>query len=238
MKKENTDIARAFYYLLLSKFFIFIDNKERFENLNQMLQIAYDNPFDLSLKQPLKNLLDVSLKDTLIINEYDEIFHSPANKTLRNTASYYDEGFESGKKLLEIRNYIAKTTIRKNEKNFKENEDSIGFLFSFMNDLISQKYDLSLQHEVFKNILNPCIDIFLDNLYNHDQSLIYKDVANLAKAFMSFERLYFSENKAKDSSNIRSKDGISRSEMIRRATNKAKKDNDRIKKKEENNERR
>lgn len=238
MKKENTDIARAFYYLLLSKFFIFIDNKERFENLNQMLQIAYDNPFDLSLKQPLKNLLDVSLKDTLIINEYDEIFHSPANKTLRNTASYYDEGFESGKKLLEIRNYIAKTTIRKNEKNFKENEDSIGFLFSFMNDLISQKYDLSLQHEVFKNILNPCIDTFLDNLYNHDQSLIYKDVANLAKAFMSFERLYFSENKAKDSSNIRSKDGISRSEMIRRATNKAKKDNDRIKKKEENNERR
>lgn len=238
MKKENTDIARAFYYLLLSKFFIFIDNKERFENLNQMLQIAYDNPFDLSLKQPLKNLLDVSLKDTLIINEYDEIFHSPANKTLRNTASYYDEGFESGKKLLEIRNYIAKTTIRKNEKNFKENEDSIGFLFSFMNDLISQKYDLSLQHEVFKNILNPCIDTFLNNLYNHDQSLIYKDVANLAKAFMSFERLYFSENKAKDSSNIRSKDGISRSEMIRRATNKAKKDNDRIKKKEENNERR
>lgn len=238
MKKENTDIARAFYYLLLSKFFIFIDNKERFENLNQMLQIAYDNPFDLSLKQPLKNLLDVSLKDALIINEYDEIFHSPANKTLRNTASYYDEGFESGKKLLEIRNYIAKTTIRKNEKNFKENEDSIGFLFSFMNDLISQKYDLSLQHEVFKNILNPCIDTFLDNLYNHDQSLIYKDVANLAKAFMSFERLYFSENKAKDSSNIRSKDGISRSEMIRRATNKAKKDNDRIKKKEENNERR
>ncbi|MDD3344574.1 MAG: molecular chaperone TorD family protein, partial [Sulfurospirillaceae bacterium] len=161
-----------------------------------------------------------------------DLFHNPSYKVVRNTASYYDEGVESGKKQLEVKNFLAKTKIRRDEHNFKENEDSVGFIFTFMHELVElimegqKEYD-TLQHCLFKEILNNFIDEFVVHVYEHKQSRMYQSVAIVLNAFMAFERMYFEvakppvtmvERKAKPV------EPISGAEARRRAENRAKKE--------------
>ena len=80
-------------------------------------------------------------------------------------------------------------------------EDDIGFILPFMNHLIlvslegdeKSKY---LQEKTF-NILNMFIDDFIENLFLHTASELYKNVAVILKSFMETERLYFEKPKPK-----------------------------------------
>jgi TorA maturation chaperone TorD len=46
---------------------------------------------------------------------------------VRTTASYYLEGFESGMKTVEVRNFLAKTRIRRNKMNTKSLKTALDF---------------------------------------------------------------------------------------------------------------
>ena len=72
------------------------------------------------------------------IKEFDDLFHNPTTKKIRQTASFYDEGVESGKKRVEMIQFVAKTKIRRDEKAYFEYEDSIGFIFSLMAQLTDE----------------------------------------------------------------------------------------------------
>ena len=50
------------------------------------------------------------LCEKALIQEYDDIFHNPAFKVVRNTASYYDEGVESGHMRVAVKNFFGKNT--------------------------------------------------------------------------------------------------------------------------------
>ncbi len=230
-KQDDINPARSLYYGLLSQMLVFTESEDRFANVIEIIDILIQNPLDENSCEALKEIkefLNIGGKE-LLIKEYDEIFHNPVTKNIRTTASFYEEGFESGKKTLEVRNFLGKTRIRRNEKVFKETEDSVSFLVTFMYELVEliiqgeTSYE-TLQHCLFAEVINEFIDQFIIELYEHDKSNVYKSLAIVLNAFMEFERLYFDVKKPKPKETDRKKSQesctfISTEEEKRRAQN-------------------
>ncbi len=198
MNKEAVNPARSVYYGFFSKMLVFSEGKDRFDGVEEALDIMIANPMDENSAEALKDIREIINLGGVdaLIQEYDDVFHNPESKVVRNTASYYDEQIESGKKRLEVKNFLAKTKIRRDEQNFKESEDSVGFLVTFMHELIEliikgeKSYD-TLQHCLFTEIINEFIDEYIESLYENDKSNAYKSLAVVLNAFIEFERLYF-----------------------------------------------
>ena len=202
MNKESVNPARSLYYGFFSKMLVFSESEDRFDGLKEALDVMISNPMDENSAEALKEIkefLHLGGVDALV-NEYDDIFHNPESKVVRNTASFYDEQVESGKKRLEVKNFLAKTKIRRDEKNFKESEDSVGFLVTFMHELAEliingEKSYETLQHCLFAEIINEFIGEYIEALYENEKSNAYKSVAVVLNAFIEFERLYFDVTK-------------------------------------------
>jgi len=198
MNKRELNPARALYYGLLSKLFVFTESSNRYEGLETTLDVLIDNPIDDNSQEALREIKEfVSLRGyEALIQEYDAIFHHPSGQVVRATASIYCDGVESGKKTLEVKKFLAKTRIRRNEESFKETEDSVGFLVTFMYELIEliimgeESYG-TVQHCIFVEVINEFIDEFIESLYESENSEVYKSVAVVFNSFIVFERLYF-----------------------------------------------
>lgn len=233
INKESVNKARSLYYGFLSKMFIFTTSADRYLGINEALEVMIQNPIDENSGEALKEIQAFlnTYTQSALIQEYDDIFHNPAYKVVRNTASYYDEGVESGHQRLAVKNFLAKTKIRRDENNFKENEDSVGFIFTFMHELIEliiqdQKEYENIQHCLFTEVINPFVDEFVINVYEHPMSKAYKSIAIVLNAFITFERMYFEVAKPPFKEKVRVQkpvEVISGAEAKRRAENKAKK---------------
>jgi len=230
MEKAQFSGARVLYYSLLSKFFIFTEDLSRFDNLLQMLNLISN----FSLNDEMKNaILHINQKlnggdFSVLEDEYNAIFHTPPSP-VRNSFSYYDEGYEIGRACVLIRKILANTDIRRDETKFKENEDNVGFVFALMASFIQRategdkKFD-ELEVRLFKEIINLNIDEFLEAVFIHQNSEIYKEIFVIANNFIEFERVILGiEKPIKSSKNKKSYDGISRSEKIRRDKNRSRK---------------
>jgi len=232
MNKRELNPARALYYGLFSKLFVFNEKAEKYEGLEELLKILIENPIDNNSQEALKEILEFYQEggEKALSAEYDTIFHSPVGNVVRTTASIYCDGVESGKKTLEVRKFLAKTKIRRNEKIFKEPEDSVGFLTTFMYELIEliimgeESYG-TVQHCLFVEVINEFIDEFIENIYETDSSDVYKSVAVVFNAFIDFERLYFDVRKPlpKAKEVVESCNSISDEEAERRMENRIKK---------------
>lgn len=236
LDKSSVDKARLLYYGLLSKFFIF--NATNVENIDDTLTIIYANPLDFTSKDASSRLLETLDSNGFapISKEYDAIFNNPNNNPLKTTVSFYEEGIEFGKKCIQTKELLQKTKIRRDEKNYKEPEDSFGFLMVFMYEMVKSVTNgdtksKNIQFDLFKNIINPAIDLFIDDMFNHPKSKHYKDIAIIANAFMEFERVYFEVEKPPLKKRVKKEHTISATEAKRRALNKAKKEADRLKNK-------
>ncbi len=233
INKESVNQARSLYYGLLSKLFVFIADESRYHGVSEVLDVLIENPMDENSHEALKEikLFMDTLGEDALIQEYDDIFHNPTYKVVRNTASYYDQGVESGNMRVAVINFLAKTRIRKNELYFKENEDSVGFIFTFMHEIVeliiagNKEYE-TLQHCLFTEVINPFVDEFIMSVYEHKMAKIYQSVAIVLNAFMAFERMYFEVAKPplKQKQRVQKPvEPISSAEARRRAENKAKK---------------
>jgi len=234
LNKESVNKARSLYYGFLSKMFVFTAMNDRYEGVLEALDVMIENPIDENSGEALKEIKEfmLSLGEQALIQEYDDIFHNPAFPIVRNTASYYDEGVESGHKRVAVKNFLAKTKIRRDEENFKENEDSFGFIFTFMHELVEmiidgQKEYENLQHCMFVEVINGVIDEFIINVYEHKMARAYQSLAVVLNAFIAFERMYFEVAKppVKHVKRVQKPvEPISPAEARRRAENKAKKE--------------
>lgn len=223
--------ARALYYNLFANFFVSSKELGNYLELVSLVNLLKENPLDASSGEALVNIskaLDPT-SNVLLLQEFDDLFHNPTTKKVRQTASYYDEGVESGKKRVEMIQFVAKTKIRRDEKAYFEYEDSVGFIFSLMaelTDLVAQdekEYENTV-HCIFAQIMNDFIDEFAKDIYEHESASIYKDLMVVLHSFVAFERLYLEVSKP--SPKVREKkevacDAISDEEMERRARNKA-----------------
>lgn len=231
--------ARKIYYLLLSRLFIFNERDDRFFGILEILNTLKDFAFDEKNEIAINNLTQIFKSPKDVCDEYDDIFHAPP-KPLHNTFSYYDEGYSSGSACIKVKNIIAKTDIRRNEREFKENEDNIGFVFHLMFEFINRHIQNKSEYEdyakeMFENIINPFIDEFIKILYSHENAKIYKDVCIILQSFIEFERVYYSLAKPvyEKNRNLKSQNCISRSEKLRRETNKARRESEKLNQKRE-----
>ncbi|MGA1933666.1 TorD/DmsD family molecular chaperone [Arcobacter sp. YIC-464] len=225
--------ARALYYNLFANFFVPPENLENYLELVKLVDVLKASPLDVTSGKALEAIsssLDKS-SNVALLQEFDDIFHNPISKKIRTTASYYDEGVESGKKRVEMINFVAKTKLRRDEKNFYEYEDSVGFIFTLMaqlTDLISQgekEYENTV-HCIFSSILNDFIDEFAKELYEHESAFIYKELMVVLHSYIEFERLFLEVSKPAPKEKIKKVEScdveeISEEERERRERNKA-----------------
>lgn len=246
MKDQTVNKARSIYYGMFSRFFVYSPNVSRYFELLNLIKILRENPIDEISGEALARIEDKLQKDSNVnlLQEYDDIFYNPATTTIRMTASFYDEQLESGKKRVEMLDFLAKTKIRRDEKIFTENEDSLGFILTVMSELVSlvvegeENYN-TLQHCMFTEILNDFVDEISREIYEHESADIFKDVIIVLKSFIEFERLYLEVSKPKLKSReelvrkFESDAEISEEEAARRARNKALRESGPKKEKEE-----
>lgn len=221
--------GRGLYYSLFSRFFVFSLSGDRFTGLNAMLGLAAAhalNEESAAAIMRIQTKFDEKNPQNLA-DEFDDIFHAPPSP-LRNSLSYYDEGYEVGHACAKVRKILARTDIRRDEAKFKENEDNVGFVFALMSEFIARESELELygelEEQLFKEIINPNIDEFINDLFNHESSEVYKDVAVLLQGFIEFERVVLSAPRPiNQDENKKTLDGVSRSEAIRRQKNRVRK---------------
>ena len=221
--------GRGLYYSLFSRFFVFSQEADRFSGVNAMLGLASAHALN---EESAAAIMRIQVKfdeknSQNLADEFDEIFHAPPSP-LRNSLSYYDEGYEVGHACAKVRKILARTDIRRDEAKFKENEDNVGFVFALMSEFIARESELELygelEEQLFKEIINQNIDEFINDLFNHESSEIYKDVAVLLQGFIEFERVVLSAPRPiNQGKNKKTLDGVSRSEAIRRQKNRVRK---------------
>ena len=227
--KDEFAAGRGLYYSLFSRFFVFSQDADRFSGVNAMLGLASAHALN---EESAAAIMRIQAKfdeknPQNLADEFDEIFHAPPSP-LRNSLSYYDEGYEVGHACAKVRKILARTDLRRDEAKFKENEDNVGFVFALMSEFIARESELELygelEEQLFKEIINPNIDEFIENLFNHESSEIYKDVAVLLQGFIEFERVVLSAPRPiNQGENKKTLDGVSRSEAIRRQKNRVRK---------------
>ena len=221
--------GRVLYYSLFSRFFVFSQGADRFSGVNAMLGLASAHALNEDSAAAIMRIqarFDEKNSQNLA-DEFDEIFHALPSP-LRNSLSYYDEGYEVGHACAKVRKILARTDIRRDEAKFKENEDNVGFVFALMSEFIARESELELygelEEQLFKEIINPNIDEFINDLFNHESSEVYKDVAVLLQGFIEFERVVLSAPRPiNQGENKKTLDGVSRSEAIRRQKNRVRK---------------
>ena len=221
--------GRGLYYSLFSRFFVFSQEADRFSGVNAMLGLASAHALNEESADAIMRIqakFDEKNSQNLA-DEFDEIFHALPSP-LRNSLSYYDEGYEVGHACAKVRKILARTDIRRDEAKFKENEDNVGFVFALMSEFIARESELELygelEEQLFKEIINPNIDEFINDLFNHESSEVYKDVAVLLQGFIEFERVVLSAPRPiNQGENKKTLDGVSRSEAIRRQKNRVRK---------------
>lgn len=221
--------GRGLYYSLFSRFFVFSQDADRFTGVNAMLGLASAHALN---EESAAAIMRIQAKfdeenPQNLADEFDEIFHALPSP-LRNSLSYYDEGYEVGHACAKVRKILARTDIRRDEAKFKENEDNVGFVFALMSEFIARESELELygelEEQLFKEIINPNIDEFINDLFNHESSEVYKDVAVLLQGFIEFERVVLSAPRPiNQGENKKTLDGVSRSEAIRRQKNRVRK---------------
>ena len=221
--------GRGLYYSLFSRFFVFSQGADRFAGVNAMLGLAAAHALN---EESAAAIMRIQAKfdeknPQNLVDEFDEIFHAPPSP-LRNSLSYYDEGYEVGHACAKVRKILARTDLRRDEAKFKENEDNVGFVFALMSEFIARESELELygelEEQLFKEVINPNVDEFIESLFNHKSSEIYKDVAVLLQGFIEFERVVLSAPRPiNQGKNKKTLDGVSRSEAIRRQKNRVRK---------------
>jgi len=197
---EKINKARALYYGLFSSIFTFIDGKDDYEKILYSIEYLSQNPIDENSKLAFENIKKYLQKDGFIKlkEENNNLFFSPSTTFIPVTASYYEEDRDDGQKRVEMTNYLLKSNFRKEINSFKEPEDHISFIFAFLQKNIEQdlKKDKNrLLDGVFENILNPIIDRFIENIYSHENSFFYKNIAIVLKVFIELERVYLDVKK-------------------------------------------
>lgn len=205
MDTVSINKARALYYGLFSTFFSFLDDEKKIEELQKNLKLLKENALNEYAADAMENIfviLEQKGKDALK-KESDEIFFNPYSAFIAMTASYYDEQRDDGKMRMKMLEYVLHSKFRRDENNFKENEDHISFILEFIEKLLLQsvqtqeKCSQELAKTVFKDVLNNFVDNFIASLYEHKSSYIYKEVAVVFQVFIELERAYLDVTKPK-----------------------------------------
>jgi TorA maturation chaperone TorD len=197
MQNREINEGRAFYYGFFSKLFTFTYDNERFAGVKEAAEILKDYALEENSKKALEHFLQ-NYDEKKLAEEFDEIFYDLSQDPVPTTASFYDEEIENGKMKVKMVDIVLSSKFRKNEE-YKDSEDDIGFIFPFMQYLILEKLKGDEKSEWLEgktfDVLNTFIDDFTENVYMHQASDLYKDIAVVLKAFIESERIFLEKPK-------------------------------------------
>lgn len=195
MHNEEINKARGFIYNILSLLFVEEYTKEQYSVIKQNLEVLQQNAFDEDVAKSVEKIL-IYLKDkeeNELYQNYQDLFMVPFGTYVSLSSSLYHEQREAGFMLVKVRDTLAKTKIRKDEKLFTAPEDHYGFIFTLSTYLIKQQLEeddkQELHKELFTNVINPHIDQLIYALKDSENP-IYAPVGDILDNFMQFERVY------------------------------------------------
>ncbi|QOR01526.1 TorD/DmsD family molecular chaperone [Campylobacter sp. 2014D-0216] len=181
---QDIDLSRKYFYEFFSKAFNFIDEEE-FEIWHKQVLALAQSPLDESLKPDFEKLCVCNFAS--FKEEQNSVFFDFSYVNVPISASFYDEGRDDGKMKLQACEIIRKTKFRKKEE-CRQSEDEFGFLFAFMASII--EHDLKVAQQLFRFVINPVVDEFIEKLQIHKNSNFYIAIANIMKVFFVSERAY------------------------------------------------
>ncbi|PID75524.1 MAG: hypothetical protein CSB23_03000 [Deltaproteobacteria bacterium] len=200
--------ARVVYYSFFASFFAFDFGKDHYDRGVHALEALIQSPIDEQSALAFSNLKRRCKNGgfAAFARENNNIFSDPSSEPIPTTASFYDENRDDGRQRLRMIDYVIQSKYRRNAESFKEHEDHIEFILLFLARLIEEqtqgvKPSGDLAKAVFTNILNPMLDDFTDNLFNHRQSFIYKQLALALRSFTELERVYLDVGKPTKTNN-------------------------------------
>ena len=206
MDNSAINKGRIVYYALFSSLFAFDLNLDNFETAVRALDLLSKNPIDEQSEKAFSNMQRRLLKGgfSALKKENDRVFCDPTTTFVPMTASFYHEQCDNGNKRIEMIDYLLQSRFRRNDDVFKEHEDHIEFIMSFIRQLIEQELEgdescRELALKVFGNVLNNMVDSFGDRLFRHEKSFFYKQAVLAFRSFIEFERMYLNLGKPEGS---------------------------------------
>ena len=202
MHNVEIDKARGFLYNILSLLFVEENVKNNTQKIIECLEILSNNAFDDEVAMASNDILEYLKQNgsEKLYVDYQDLFIVPFGEFIHLSASWYHEQREGGYMQIKVRDILAKTKIRKDEKFFRAPEDHYGFIFTLSSYLIEQQINNEikedLQKELFKEVINPyCEELFYKLISS--SSLVYSKVGLIFGNICNLERAYLEVSKPK-----------------------------------------
>lgn len=202
MHNVEIDKARGFLYNILSLLFVEENVKNNTPKIIECLEILSNNAFDDEVAMASNDILEYLRQNgsEKLYVDYQDLFIVPFGEFIHLSASWYHEQREGGYMQIKVRDILAKTKIRKDEKFFRAPEDHYGFIFTLSSYLIEQQINNEikedLQKELFKEVINPyCEELFYKLISS--SSLVYSKVGLIFGNICNLERAYLEVSKPK-----------------------------------------
>ena len=181
---NDINISRAYYYEFFSKP-LFFGTADDFELWQKQAQVLSANLLDESLKDDFEALAGFDY--ARFKAEQNAMFYDLSYVNVPASASFYDEGRDGGRLKLLACDIIRKSRFRKDEA-CRQNEDEFSFVFAFCASVLPSEPNVA--EALFRHILNPVIDEFLDKLAAHKSSNFFAHLARIMSVFFTQERLF------------------------------------------------
>ena len=202
MHNVEIDKARGFLYNILSLLFVEENVKNNTPKIIECLEILSNNAFDDEVAMASNDILEYLKQNgsEKLYVDYQDLFIVPFGEFIHLSASWYHEQREGGYMQIKVRDILAKTKIRKDEKFFRAPEDHYGFIFTLSSYLIEQQINNEikedLQKELFKEVINPyCEELFYKLISS--SSVVYSKVGLIFGNICNLERAYLEVAKPK-----------------------------------------
>ena len=185
---NNNDIlkARAYYYEFLAFCFFFCQDEKSYAKWMEQANFLATSPFNENCD--FTAILNSNFDD--FCAEQNSVLFDLSYANVPLTASFYDEGRDSGLKRMKAIEILKASKYRPNKENFSDCEDFVGFLFLLMTRFLKDFDDESAKR-VFSELINDFIDELCELLNAHSNAKIFKTLSVILMEFISLEREYY-----------------------------------------------
>ncbi len=188
-KMNEMNLARSMYYEFLSFPLFWDENEEGFYKFVQQSEVLSENLIYPENEKDFKKLS--RFEWSKFKKEQNGVLFDLSFVNVPQTASFYDEGRDDGKKRSEVIEILKSGEIGV-EANLSE--DYIGLIFTYMSRFLREGKE-ELARRLFDEIINGFVDEFCELLAEHDRSNFFKAYANLLMSFVELERAFLGVEK-------------------------------------------